>query len=132
VVVASPARLALDQAAYFHRRLEERGLPFVGFVANRVHLEPDAGVDRRAARVPEDLAEVLSRVYRDQQRLARHDQRALARLEADTGEPILNVPELEADVHDVRGLLEVAEAMLGPAPVPARRRRRTAGAARGR
>ena len=132
VVVASPSRLALEQAVYFHRRLRESDLPFVGFVANRVHTEPDTGGDRRAARLDEDLAEVLTRVYRDQQRLARHDQRALARLEADTGEPILSIPELEADVHDVRGLLEVAEAMLGPAPVPARRRRRTAGAARGR
>ncbi len=132
VVVASPSRLALEQAVYFHRRLEESGLPFVGFVANRVHPEPEAGGERRAARIDEELAEALGGVYRDQQRLARHDQRALARLQADTGEPVLGVPEMEADVHDLRGLLEVAEAMLGQAPVPARRRRRTAGAARSR
>ena len=134
VVVASPARLALEQAIYFHRRLRESELPFVGFVANRVHVEPPAGGERRTARVDGDLAEALSGVYRDQQRLARHDQRALARLEADTGEPILGVPELEADVHDLRGLMEVAEAMLGPASVPTARRRRrtTAGATRER
>jgi anion-transporting ArsA/GET3 family ATPase len=133
VVVTSPARLALEQAVYFHRKLGERGLPFVGFVANRVHVEPPGGGERRAARVDEELAVALSAVYRDQQRLARHDERALVRLEADTGEPILRVPELEADVHDLRGLLEVAEAMQGPAPVPAaRRRRRAAGATRSR
>lgn len=132
VVVASPARLALEQAVYFHRRLLESGLPFVGFVANRVHVEPATGGERRAARLDEDLARALTGVYREQQRLARHDQRALARLEADTGERILAVPELEADVHDLRGLLEVGEAMLGPAPVSARRRRRAAGATRAR
>jgi anion-transporting ArsA/GET3 family ATPase len=135
VVVASPSRLALDQAVYFHRRLLESDLPFVGFVANRVHAAPEAGNDRRsAARVDAELAEALVEVHRDQVRLARHDARALARLEADTGEPVLSVPELEADVHDLRGLLEVAEAMLGATPFPtARRRRRTeAGAARGR
>jgi anion-transporting ArsA/GET3 family ATPase len=133
VVVASPARLAMKQAVYFHRRLLESELPFVGFVANRVHMEPLAGGgERRPARVDEDLAEALIAVYRDQQRLARHDQRALTRLEAETGEPILAVPELEADVHDLRGLLDVAEAMQGPAPVPAQKRRRAAGATGGR
>jgi anion-transporting ArsA/GET3 family ATPase len=134
VVVTSPARLALEQAAYFHRRLEESELPFVAFVANRVHVEPSAGNDRRAARIDADLAEALATVHGDQVRLARHDQRALTRLEADTGEPVLAVPELEADVHDLRGLLEVADAMLGSAPLPAVRRRRrvTAGAASSR
>ena len=95
-----------------------------------------AALGRRTLVVSTDaahsLADALVGVYRDQQRLARHDQRALARLQADTGELVLGVPELEADVHDLRGLLEVAEAMLGPAPVPARRRRKTAGMARGR
>jgi anion-transporting ArsA/GET3 family ATPase len=132
VVVASPSRLALEQAVYFHRRLRESELPFVAFVANRVHVVPAAGGERRAARVPEELARALGEVYRDQQRLARHDQRALARLEADTGELVLGVPELEADVHDLRGLLEVGRTMMGSAPAPAKRRRRTEGATRGR
>ena len=134
VVATSPARLALEQAVYFHRRLRESGLPFVAFVVNRVHVEPATGGGRRAARVDEDLAGALTEVYRDQLRLARHDRRALARLEADTDEPILGVPELEADVHDLRGLLEMGESMLGPAPVPAARRRprRAAGATRSR
>ena len=134
VVVASPARLALDQAVYFHRRLLESELPFVGFVANRMHVVPDAGAERRGgARVDAGLAEALVLVFRDQERLARHDARALARLSAETGEPILAVPELEADVHDLRGLLDVGEAMLGASSVPTRRRRRVvAGATRSR
>lgn len=133
VVVASPSRFALDQAAYFHRRLAESELPFVGFVANRVHMPPDAAGEKRvAARVTGELADALVLVYRDQQRLARHDARALARLEADTGEPVLSVPELEADVHDLRGLLEVGEAIMGTAPFPTTRRRRRVAVSAGR
>ncbi len=134
VVVTSPSRLSLDQARYIHRRLRESELPFVGFVANRVHVEPAGGDRRAAARLDPALAEALARVHGDQVRLARHDHRALTRLEADTGEPILSVPELEADVHDLRGLLEVGEAMLGavPLPIKGRRRRTAAGAARNR
>jgi anion-transporting ArsA/GET3 family ATPase len=128
VVVTSPSRLSLDQAVYFHRRLRESGMPFVTFVANRVHGEPAGGVGRRAAgRLDEDLVRALQEVYRDQQRLARHDARALVRLEADTREPLLRVPELEADVHDLRGLLEVGEVMLGQEPAPAARKRRAGG-----
>ena len=132
VVVTSPSRLALDQAAYFHGRLRESGMPFVAFVANRVHAEPGGGEARRAAgRLDEDLVRALQEVYRDQQRLARHDARALARLEADTREPLLQVPELEADVHDLRGLLTIGEVMLGQEPVSGVRKRRAA-ASRGR
>jgi len=132
VVVTSPSRLALDQALYFHGRLRESGMPFVTFVANRVHGEPAGGVGRRAAgRQGEDLVRALQEVYRDQQRLARHDARALLRLEADTREPLLRVPELEADVHDLRGLLEVGEVMVGQESAPVARKRR-AGAPGGR
>jgi anion-transporting ArsA/GET3 family ATPase len=132
VVVTSASRLALDQAAYFHGRLRESGMPFVVFVANRVHGEPAGGEGRKAAgRLDDDLVRALQEVYRDQQRLARHDARALARLEADTREPLLRVPELDADVHDLRGLLEVGEVMLGQEPVSPVRKRRAA-ASRGR
>ncbi len=106
-------------------------MPFVAFVANRVHEEPAGGLGGKAAgRLDEDLVRALQEVYRDQQRLARHDARALARLEADTREPLLRVPELEADVHHLPGLLEIGELMLGQETAPARKRR--AAATRGR
>ena len=34
--------LALEEALYFHRRLTEKGMPFVAFVVNRVHTDPAA------------------------------------------------------------------------------------------
>ena len=49
VLVAGPQPLALEEALYFHRRLAEKRMPFVGFVVNRVHTDP-ARERARAAR----------------------------------------------------------------------------------
>jgi hypothetical protein len=53
--------------------------------------------------------------------LARVERRAIARLQVDTRERPVLVPELEQDVHDLRGLATFAELVFGAAPerVPA-------------
>jgi anion-transporting ArsA/GET3 family ATPase len=119
VLVASPARVAVDEAVYFHQRLHEAGMPFVATVVNRVHpdpAEPAPGPRRRKAaaeRVDAELARALLQAYDDLHRLARAERRVVSRLEVDTGGPLLLVPELESDVHDLRGLAHVGELMLG-------------------
>jgi anion-transporting ArsA/GET3 family ATPase len=125
VLVASPSPATLDEALYFHRRLLEKQMPFVSFVVNRVHPDPEdlarprGEAPRRAAGPPAEvddaLAERLIAVYREQQALARLDQRTLGRLEVEVGEPLVTVQELETDVHDLRGLREVARALFGTA-----------------
>jgi anion-transporting ArsA/GET3 family ATPase len=115
VVVAGPAPAALDEALYFHRRLQEGGMPFVGFVVNRVH--PDPAVTRRTAprgRAPaldRQLTERLIAVFRDEWRVARRERRTVGRLTAETSEPTVVVPEQDADVHDLRGLRTVGKAL---------------------
>src|SRR5205814_2096747 len=61
VLVASPAPHTLEEALFFHQRLDENGMPFVAFVINRVHPDPAAGfpATRAAADVEDDLAEAL-------------------------------------------------------------------------
>jgi anion-transporting ArsA/GET3 family ATPase len=119
VLVAGPTRSTLDEALYFHRRLREGGLPFAGFVVNRVHPEPAAATlgtsGPRGPEVDRELAEALVSLYEDQRRLARQEQRAVARLEVDAGEAPILVPEHEADVHDLRGLKEVGAEILAGA-----------------
>jgi len=116
VLVAAPSDSALDEALFFHRRLREKAMPFLGFVVNRVHPDPGRRAPRegskRRARLPGDLAERLALTYREQQVLARVERRALARLEVDAKERPVLVPELDQDVHDIRGLTSFAEAML--------------------
>jgi anion-transporting ArsA/GET3 family ATPase len=113
ILVASPAPLALDEAIYFHRRLDESGIPFVAFVVNRVHPDPAQGfpATRAAADVDDFLAEALVEVFQDQRRLARADRRSIERIEALTGESAILVPEFEADVHDLRELRDVGDVL---------------------
>ncbi len=119
VLVAGPQPSALEEALYFHRRLEEKRMPFVAFVVNRVHLDParEAGASRRTRlALDPGLAERLARTLAEQQVLAGVERRAIARLEVDTREKPLLVPELEQDVHDLRGLSAFAELIFeGPA-----------------
>jgi anion-transporting ArsA/GET3 family ATPase len=130
VLVASPARTTLDEALYFHRRLREGGMPFVSFVVNRAHPDPAqvalrqggsraasppsrgrTGQGGDAAALEPELLDKLAAVFRDQRRVAAAERRSISRLEAKTGEALVVVPEMEVDVHDLRGLKEIADAM---------------------
>jgi anion-transporting ArsA/GET3 family ATPase len=122
VMVAGPTVLALEEALYFHRRLTEKGMNFVGFVVNRVHTDPARDVRSRRrgpAGVAPELAARLAETLREQQVLARVERRAVARLEVDTRERPVLVPELEQDVHDLRGLAEFGELVFTGAPARA-------------
>ena len=114
VLVAGPSGAVLDEALYFHGRLEEKRMPFVAFVVNRTHpveaRKPSPGA--RLPSLPPDFQERLRAVHDDYRRLGRAEAKAVGRLEVDTGEAPILVPELEADVHDLRGLNEVAAALV--------------------
>ncbi len=112
LLVAGPTPLALEEALYFHRRLGEKGMPFVAFVVNRVHGDPGHGLPPRKGRpaaVPAELAAKITATFREQQVLASAERRALARLEVDTRVRPVLVPEMEQDVHDLRALAELGE-----------------------
>jgi anion-transporting ArsA/GET3 family ATPase len=129
VLVAGPSALTLDEALYFHRRLAERDMPFVGFIVNRLHPAATGTAARGAAPdIDDDLGDRLVEVFKDYSRLAKSEMKNVARLEDETGtEPVL-VPELEGDVHDLDGLHEVGDLIFGNAR-PAKRGRRRARAA---
>jgi anion-transporting ArsA/GET3 family ATPase len=119
VLVAGPSPLALEEALYFHRRLAEMGMPFLAFVVNRVHADPARELRSRrrgGAGVPPGLAARLSETLREQQVLARVERRAVARLEVETRERPLRVPELDHDVHDLRGLAAFGDLLFPGAP----------------
>jgi anion-transporting ArsA/GET3 family ATPase len=123
VMVAGPSPLALEEALYFHRRLTEKRMSFVAFVVNRVHTDPAREVRPRRrgrAEVAPPLAARLAETLREQQVLARVERRAVARLEVDTRTRPLLVPELEQDVHDLRGLAEFGGLLIPGAPAASR------------
>ncbi len=128
VLVASPARLTLDEALHFHRRLAEKSMPFVGLVVNRLHPDPDEAIPAPgrgpAPALSRSLTEKLVAMLGEQRLVARAERKSLARLEVDLGQVPVLVPELETDVHDLRGLAEVAAAIFGEIPSAGRPRRR--------
>jgi anion-transporting ArsA/GET3 family ATPase len=112
VLVCSPASPALDETLYFYDRLREKAMPFAAFLVNRVHPDPGRSSGHEAlAGVDDGLSAALGELLREQRALARADIRRVARLQARTREDVLAVPELESDIHDLRGLGELATLM---------------------
>ncbi|HUO72747.1 MAG TPA: ArsA-related P-loop ATPase [Solirubrobacteraceae bacterium] len=114
VLVTSAGREPIDEAIWFHRTLEDSGLPFAGVIVNRVHHDLLGDQDTG------DVAETLERVLRpdlvdrvaenlhDYHVLARRDEDNIARLQRELGTyPLLLVPHLDDDIHDIDGLLQM-------------------------
>jgi anion-transporting ArsA/GET3 family ATPase len=130
LLVTTPEREPIEEAVFFWRRLVEAELPFGGVIVNKVH--PDylgserhhtTAALRRAARhqlaeagLDADLAARVADVFLDYQALAERDRANIAGLQRRLGrEPILEVPFLDHDVHDVPGL-DLFDEYLFPAP----------------
>jgi anion-transporting ArsA/GET3 family ATPase len=114
VLVTSAQEESIEEAIWFRRTLEKGGLPFAGVVVNRVHHDmlgeseaEDVAVALRD-HVGAELAERVAENFRDYHVLARRDERSIARLAPElSGRPLLLVPHLDDDVHDVEGLLRM-------------------------
>jgi anion-transporting ArsA/GET3 family ATPase len=108
VLVAAPRHDAIDDAIFFHDQLEARGMPFGGVVVNRFHdARGGKKIDLEAA-LGAELAAKVEASYHDYRVLADRDRKNLSRLtERLSGEPVIVVPELDGDVHDVDGLAEM-------------------------
>jgi anion-transporting ArsA/GET3 family ATPase len=118
LLVTSAEREPIDEAIWFHRTITREGFPFAGVVVNRVHHDllsdrdqleerDPAEVRRSLARVlPDDLAQRVADNFVDYHRLAERDNHNLSRLEQTmSGQPVVLVPQLDEDVHDLEGLL---------------------------
>jgi anion-transporting ArsA/GET3 family ATPase len=111
VLVASPRRDAIDDAIFFHDQLEARRMPFGGVVVNRFHdaRGSDEEIDLVDA-LGAELAEKVEANYEDYEVLAGRDRTNLRRLTKRlSGEPVIVVPELDGDVHDLDGLAEMVD-----------------------
>jgi anion-transporting ArsA/GET3 family ATPase len=114
LLVTSAQQAAIDEAIWFRRTLAESGLPFAGVIVNRVHhdilgdTEPEHLLPALGKGLGPDLAARVAANFADYHRLARRDTRNVAKLEDELGDaPLLLVPRLDDDVHDVEGLLRI-------------------------
>jgi len=123
LVVTAPTPVSLEEAGFFVHRLGEAGMHAEAVVANRWHPE-SGGLPPRAAAAAELLASgdaparataalLFDRVRREPQRTSEAEaMRSFANQHR--GIPILPIPELAGDVHDVPGLRRVSAHLFPP------------------
>jgi anion-transporting ArsA/GET3 family ATPase len=122
VLVTSAEREPIEEAIWFHRTLEEGGMPFAGVIVNRVHHDLLNGSEPEDVRpalrrtLGPELAARVAQNLRDYHVLARRDDLNVGRLAAALGEEPLLVPQLDDDVHDLEGLLRMQRYLFASAP----------------
>jgi len=111
LVVTSPRPDVIEEAMYFHHRLLDAGLPFGGVVVNRVHRVEDRATARGLGELlGDELAGRVEANLDDYRRLAEHERRDLEGLRRRLGRrPMIQVPELEDEVHDIDSLRRVEQ-----------------------
>ncbi len=126
VLVTSPAPMSIQEVLFFSERLEEAKMPRGAFVVNRFRLPPPGAdappsladateaVARDGLKLEEDAPERLVHAHADAVGLASLDALHVKALDgrARGKVPIVRVPELASDVHDLANLGEVAEALM--------------------
>ncbi len=121
VVVAAPEPGALREASYFVERLSAESMPLAGLVLNRVRSSEAPRLSAERAEVAADALEeagghettaAILRVHASRARAAVRDRRMRDRFTSAHPEvPLVEVPALSTDVHDLDGLRRVARAL---------------------
>jgi anion-transporting ArsA/GET3 family ATPase len=126
LVIAAPEPDALREAAYFVERLSEDEMPLAGLVVNRASPEPrgDVTADEAMAAAQrlrkhdaDSLTAGLLRLHADRVRIVEREAQLRRRFEAAHPQvPMVVVPALAGDVHDLDGLRQVGALMAGERP----------------
>jgi anion-transporting ArsA/GET3 family ATPase len=119
VVVTSPRADALEEAGFFAARLEERGMRTAALVVNRIHPRFAPRGAPQPDIPPGTALAVLADNLRELDAIADVEEGSFAGLAATTAPaPVGCVPLLGTDVHDVEGLVAVADALFAGSPFP--------------
>ncbi|HEY1695575.1 MAG TPA: ArsA-related P-loop ATPase [Polyangiaceae bacterium] len=126
VLVTSPAPMSIQEVMFFSERLEEARMQRGALVVNRFRVPPPSAdtppsveqatdaVARHAVPLEADAPERLVRAHADAVQLAHLDALHVRLLDqrAKGKVPIVRVPELPSDVHDLRNLGELADTLM--------------------
>ena len=109
-------------ASFFVERLSSESLPLTGLVANRTHpVLADlpapralAAAEALEAKKSAPLAAAVLRLHADRVALDKRERRLLQRFtRAHPDVPMVGVPALPRDVHDIAGLRIIGERLAG-------------------
>ena len=137
LLVTAPERRPIDEAVFFWRKLVEAELPFGGVIVNKVHPtilgddrhRSETALHRAAtgqladAGLPAELAGRVADAFIAYQALADRDRENVRMLTRRLGpQPLLEIPFLDEDVHDVAGLERLDEFLFTDARARSRNR----------
>jgi len=112
VLVAAPRREVVEEASFFAAKLTEAGIPVRALIVNRMHPkfgdgDPGATVERARRFEGTDLGGLYANLA-DFQQVAANEENHLAGLAAKVEPaPVIRIPFLQTDVHDLDGLGEI-------------------------
>lgn len=118
VIVCGSQADQVDEAVFFHSKLVEQEMNFGGAVVNRVRYRLGTRkpvIKDLTAKIDEEignpeLAGEIARNLAEYDVLAQRDAKNISRLgEALEGEPVIRIPYLDTDVHDIEGLSKINE-----------------------
>ncbi len=116
LIICGPQGEPIKEAVFFHSKLIENQMHFGGAVVNRVRYRlgtRQVKVKELASRLDaelkdEDLSGRLARNLSEYDVLAVRDQKNIEQLtRALNGEPVIRIPYLDTDVHDIAGLCQI-------------------------
>jgi len=118
ILVTAPRRDIVDEATYFATKLGEADIPVRALVVNRMHPSfSDAPPDGLRARADTFAGSDLGGLYgnlADFVTVAANEEAHLAGLAASVAPaPVIRVPFLRSDVHDLDGLATIAGYLFG-------------------
>ena len=113
ILVAAPRREVVEEASFFASKLTEAQIPVRALIVNRMHprfgdADPGATAERARHFAGTDLGGLYENLA-DFQQVAANEEAHLAGLAGKVAPaPVLRVPFLQTDVHDLGGLAEIA------------------------
>lgn len=119
VLVAAPRRDVVEEASYFASKLHEADIPVRALILNRMHPQfsdaaPDTVRERAKTLAGTDLGGLYANLA-DFLTVAANEEAHLAGLaERVSPAPVLRVPFLRSDVHDLDGLAEISRHLFPP------------------
>ncbi len=115
ILVATPEKMALQDARYFHEQIGEYELPLAGFVFNRVYpnyIPSEEAIEEARAQLkslPNNVEIGLIKNLEDFFMLQKRHELSIKEFKKACGSKTFytSVPFLETDVHDMEGLAEI-------------------------
>jgi anion-transporting ArsA/GET3 family ATPase len=114
VLVASPKRDTVEEAHYFAAKLAEAGIPVQALIVNRMHPQFASGLaeayrERAHTLGDTDIGGLFDNLADFALVASRDEEHLVGLADAVAPAPVVRVPFLDTDVHDLDGLAKVGE-----------------------